>query len=80
MYIADCYNDSIRKITITTGIISTIAGSITNLSGSYSGDGGQATAAGLNYPQGVTLDASGKQTAILLIGYSAAFLISCSIR
>ncbi len=38
--------------------ITTIAGSST--SGSYSGDGGQATAATLNAPSGVAIDSSGK--------------------
>ncbi len=57
VYIADHYNHRIRKVTISTGIISTIAGRPT--SGSYSGDGGQATFATLNYPYGVALDSSG---------------------
>ena len=39
------------------GIITTIAGTGTN---SYSGDNGQATAAGLKYPYGVALDAAGE--------------------
>ena len=38
------------------GIITTIAGTGT---GSYSGDNGQATAAGLYWPNGVALDAAG---------------------
>ncbi len=57
IYIADCYNQRIRKVTVSTGIITTIAGSST--SGSYSGDNGQATSAGLNYPRDVALDSSG---------------------
>ncbi len=40
------------------GIITTIAGSST--SGSYSGDNGQATAATLNTPYGVDVDAAGE--------------------
>ncbi len=44
-------------MTISTGIITTIAGSST--SGSYSGDGNAATSAGLNGPTGVAVDASG---------------------
>ena len=39
------------------GIITTIAGTGT---GTYSGDNGQATAAGLLYPYGVALDAAGE--------------------
>ena len=56
VYIADHYNNRIRKV--STGIISTIAGSST--SGSYSGDNGAATSATLYYPYGVALDASGR--------------------
>ena len=58
MYIADTDNSRIRKVTVSTGIITTIAGSST--SGSYSGDNGAATAATLYYPYGVALDASGR--------------------
>lgn len=57
MYIADSSNHRIRKVAVSTGIITTIAGSST--SGSYSGDDGQATSALLNYPYGVALDSSG---------------------
>ena len=58
VYIADYYNHRIRKVTVSTGIISTIAGTGT---GSYSGDNGAATSATLYYPSGVALDASGRQ-------------------
>ena len=57
MYIADRSNNRIRKVTVSTGIITTIAGSST--SNSYSGDGGAATSATFNEPWGVALDASG---------------------
>ena len=57
VYIADTNNNRIRKVTVSTGIITTIAGSST--SGSYSGDNGAATSATLNGPFGVTCDASG---------------------
>ena len=56
VYIADKYNHRIRKVTVSTMIISTIAGTDT---GSYSGDNGAATSATLNLPYGVVLDASG---------------------
>ena len=56
MYIADGNNHRIRKVTVSTGIISTIAGTGTN---SYSGDNGAATSATLNYPRGVVLDTAG---------------------
>ncbi len=57
VYIVDYYNHRIRKVTISTGIITTYAGSST--SASYSGDNGPATSAALNYPLGVDLDAAG---------------------
>ena len=57
MYIADIQNNRIRKVTVSTGIISTIAG--TDSAGN-SGDGGAATSAALEQPYGVALDASGK--------------------
>ncbi len=56
VYIGDTYNNRIRKITVSTGIISTIAGTGTS---SYSGDGGAATSATLNWPQGIAFDSSG---------------------
>ena len=55
VYIADYGNSRIRKV--STGIISTIAGTGT---GSYSGDNGAATSATLYYPFGVAVDASGR--------------------
>jgi hypothetical protein len=59
VYIADCYNYRIRKVTVSTGIITTIAGSGTD---DYSGDNGQATLAELSDPRGVALDASGNKS------------------
>ena len=53
IYIADLYNHRIRKVTVSTEIISTIAGTGTS---SYSGDNGAATSATLKYPSGVGLD------------------------
>ncbi len=55
MYIAEKGNSRIRKVTVSTGIITTFAGTGTS---SYSGDGGAATSAGLA-AFGVALDASG---------------------
>ncbi len=54
LYIADSLNNRLRKVAGTT--ISTIAGSGAL---SYSGDGGAATAAQLNTPEAVAVDASG---------------------
>ena len=57
VYIGDSWNDRIRKVTVSTGIITTIAGTGTQ---DYSGDNGVATSATLNYPLGVAVDASGR--------------------
>lgn len=54
IFIADYGNNKIREVT-TNGIINTIAG--TGAVG-WSGDGGVATAAKLNFPTGVTVDNS----------------------
>ena len=45
-------------MTVSTGIISLIAGTGAS---SYSGDNGAATSATLNYPYRVALDSSGRQ-------------------
>ena len=70
MYIADTDNHRIRKVTVSTGIITTIAGTGTS---SYSGDGGAATSASLFYPWGVALDASGR-TLLLSLLFVALFV------
>ena len=57
VYIAEEGNSRIRKVTLSTGIITTIAGTG---SADYSGDNGAATSATLNGPCGVALDASGR--------------------
>ncbi len=56
MYITDYSNSCIRKVTVSTGTISTIAGTGTP---SYSGDNGPATSAALHNPYGIAVDASG---------------------
>ena len=58
VYIADLGSNRIRRVTISTGIITTIAGSST--SGSYSGDNGAATSAKFNWPAGVAVAVSGR--------------------
>ncbi len=55
VYITDVDSGCVRKIN-TSGIISRYAG---NGSSGYSGDGGQATAAQLGLPYGITFDGSG---------------------
>src|SRR5207253_7575162 len=55
LYIADSYNHRIRKV--TGGTITTVAGSGTTPGSS--GDTGSATAAKLNYPHAVAVDAAG---------------------
>jgi RHS repeat-associated protein len=55
LYIADSGNDRVRKVD-TNGIISTVAG--TGASG-FSGDGGPATQAKLDYPAAVAVDGLG---------------------
>jgi sugar lactone lactonase YvrE len=56
IYIADSMNYRIRMVTKSTGIITTVAGDGTR---EHKGDGGQATSAGLGFPTGVAVDASG---------------------
>ena len=59
VYIADSYNNRIRKVTVSTGIITTVAGTG---SGDYSGDNGAATSAKMYLPRGVAVDTSGKKS------------------
>ncbi len=67
VYIADLYNHRIRKVTVSTGIITTIAGTGST---SYSGDNGQATSAALLYPYGVHVDTTGDQLYIYILTQS----------
>lgn len=69
VYIADDFNYRIRKITVSTGDISTVAG---NGTGGYSGDGGEATSAELNYPLGLAVDSSAN--------IYIADLLNCRVR
>ena len=57
MYIADSGNHRIRMLTVSTGIISTIAGTGGT---TYTGDDGAATSATMFLPQAVAVDASGR--------------------
>jgi trimeric autotransporter adhesin len=56
IYITDTWNNCIRIVTKSTGIINTVAGDGTS---GYGGDGGLATSARLYNPSGVAVDASG---------------------
>ncbi len=76
VYIADYNNNRIRKVTVSTGIITTFAGTG---SPSYSGDNGQATSASLNYPVGVALDASGTHSSLLFWQLIFFYLLSYCI-
>jgi trimeric autotransporter adhesin len=72
MFIADSGNDVIREVVCattgalsctppagkTTGYIYTVAGN-SNYGGTYTGDGGPATSAGLNLPSSVAVDGAG---------------------
>jgi sugar lactone lactonase YvrE len=67
LYIADMWNNAIRKVTAATGKISTAAGNgfgalsaqITSSACGYSGDGGLSANAELCAPSGVTVDNAG---------------------
>ena len=62
VFIADTLNNRIRVVTTSTGIMRTFAGTGTNIGlqeGTFSGDGGPATSAGLVNPSGVAVDISG---------------------
>ena len=60
LYIADSDYNRIRRIDVN-GIITTVVGSCTSSScaGSFGGDGGLASAAGLNHPEGLAFDTEG---------------------
>src|SRR5579863_9260919 len=57
LYIGDAGNACVRKVTASTGVISTFAGQC-GVNG-YSGDGGLATNAELSYPAGLAFDSAG---------------------
>ncbi len=56
IYIADTQNNKIRRVAVSTNIISTYAG---NGLPTYSGDGSAAVNASIRYPYGLAFDASG---------------------
>ena len=64
LYIADASNNVIRRVDATTADITTVAGNFaadkaTDGLGGFAGDGGPATSARLNDPQGVAVDGAG---------------------
>lgn len=63
LFIADTNNCLVREVSASTGIISTLAGTLPDSTGllhcGYSGDGGLATIAKLGFPNGVAVDGSG---------------------
>ena len=61
IYFADANNNRVREITVSTGIITTVAGSgaVGGTAGSDSGDNGPATNATLDQPSGICLDKFG---------------------
>ena len=78
IYIADNANHRVRKLMISTGIISTIAGTGSCDDSNYGG-GGAATSATLCSPADVALDASGEATNFTsyLIIYSLPHYLPC---
>ncbi|MCA8917522.1 MAG: putative Ig domain-containing protein [Planctomycetes bacterium] len=56
VFFCDPVSNTVRRIDASSGVISTVAGNGTS---GNSGDGGAATAAQLNYPNGVAVSASG---------------------
>jgi sugar lactone lactonase YvrE len=56
LYVADFYNNRVRRVDLANGVITTVAGNGTE---GYSGDGGPATAASLSGPSGIAVDAAG---------------------
>ncbi len=87
VYISDFSNNRVRKVNVTSGNISTVAG---NGTPGYSGDGGDAVLAQLTGPFGISLDTTGaffiadrdndvirKVTPVLLAKFSSAATTAC---
>ncbi len=59
MFIAEHFNERVRRVDAVTGIITTVAGTGARCATSPCGDGGLATQAQLNTPRGVAVDKNG---------------------
>jgi sugar lactone lactonase YvrE len=62
LYLADDANNVIRKVSLSSGIITTIAGNGLDAGtseGTFSGDGGSAAMAGIHHPFGIAVDGAG---------------------
>jgi hypothetical protein len=65
VYIADSSNNVVRRVASSDGVITTVAGDYAaslagnDCLGGYAGDGGKATSALLNDPQGIAVDGAG---------------------
>jgi sugar lactone lactonase YvrE len=68
LYISQIHSSAIRKVTLSSGVITTVAGSGTD---GYSGDGGAANVGQIESPIGIALDSSGN----LYIGDSGNNLV-----
>lgn len=60
LYVADDFNNRVRRVDAVTGIIATVAGTgpVGEGAGGFSGDNGPATSARLSGPSGVVIDAA----------------------
>ncbi len=74
VYFNDYRNHRLRKITVSTGIITTYAGTGT---GSFSGDGGVASSATLFYPCGLSIDTAGNSYSHKYFAYIFDFISLC---
>ncbi|MDQ4134175.1 MAG: RICIN domain-containing protein [Actinomycetota bacterium] len=59
LYIADTYNHRVRRVDVSTGIITTVAGTGPHRLDTFTGDGRAATETELSYPTGVVVDGAG---------------------
>jgi len=72
VYFNDLFNNRVRKITVSTGIISTYVGTGAGSYGDGSDDGGQATSASIYKPNGLCIDTSGMNI-IYKLGFATRY-------